>query len=73
MLSALWRFRIDTHVYIFSGALRDATGSYVSSYHFLGLVLNISALLAFLLPAVEKWNNKRNQDQEELAQIKSSL
>lgn len=48
-------------VHIFSGYLRDVSGSYVVPYHFIGTQALIGATIMLSLPFVEKYHESRHE------------
>ena len=51
------------YVIVFTGLLRDITGSYVASFHLLGGLAYVGGVLALLIPFVNKWTNGKEDEQ----------
>ncbi|KAL3846708.1 hypothetical protein ACJMK2_017675 [Sinanodonta woodiana] len=51
------------------GALRDASGSYLSSFHFLGTVLLMASAISFAIPFVDRKMKARKQKDEDQAEL----
>lgn len=50
------------------GALYDATKDYNACFYFAGGLILLSAFLCYPLPAVARWENKRNEKKNALPQ-----